>query len=79
MAEAKENPTYKLELASSPHVHSRWSTVQAMWLVVAALIPILITAVLFFGFYQLLIIMVSVGFCVGWVFIHFGVPLTERP
>ena len=65
MAEAKENPTYKLELASSPHVHSRWSTVQAMWLVVAALIPTLITAVLFFGFYQLIIIIVSVGFCLG--------------
>lgn len=65
MAEVKENPTYKLELASSPHVHSRWSTVQAMWLVVAALVPTLITAVLFFGFYQLLIIAVSVGFCLG--------------
>jgi len=65
MAETKENPIYKLELASSPHVHSRWSTIQAMWLVVAALIPTVITAVLFFGFYQLLIIFVSVGFCLG--------------
>jgi electron transport complex protein RnfD len=65
MAELKENPTYKLELASSPHVHSRWSTVQAMWLVVAALIPTIITSVIFFGFYQLLIIAVSVGFCLG--------------
>lgn len=65
MAETKENPTYKLELASSPHVHSRWSTAQAMWLVVAALVPTIITAILFFGFYQLLIISVSVGFCLG--------------
>lgn len=65
MSEAKENPTYKLELTSSPHIHSRWSTVQAMWLVVIALIPTIITAVIFFGFYQLLIIAVSVGFCLG--------------
>lgn len=65
MTEAKENPTYKLELTSSPHIHSRWSTVQAMWLVVIALIPTIITAVIFFGFYQLLIIAVSVGFCIG--------------
>jgi len=65
MAEIKENPSYKLELASSPHLHSRWSTVQAMWLVVAAIIPSLITAVIYFGFYQLVVIMVSVGFAVG--------------
>jgi len=65
METVTENPTYKLELASSPHVHSRWSTKQAMWLVVAALIPAVISAVLFFGFYQLLVIAVSVGFAVG--------------
>lgn len=65
MAETKENPIYKLELASSPHIHSRWSTVQAMWMVVIALIPSIISSVIFFGFYQLLIIFVSVGFCLG--------------
>lgn len=65
MPETKQNPTYKLELTSSPHIHSRWSTVQAMWLVVIALIPTVIAAVLFFGFYQLLIILVSVGFALG--------------
>lgn len=59
------NPTYKLELSSSPHVHSRWSTKQAMWLVVLALVPALISAVLFFGPYQLLIVLVSVVFAVG--------------
>lgn len=59
------NPTYKLELTSSPHVHSRWSTKQAMWLVVIALIPSLISALLFFGIQQLLVVLVSVGFCVG--------------
>lgn len=61
----RENPKYRLELVSSPHIHSRWSTVQAMWLVVGAAIPTLISAVIFFGFYQLLIIFVSVAFCVG--------------
>lgn len=58
-------PTYKLKLASSPHVHSRWSTQQAMWLVVIALLPTIISGVIFFGFSQLLVIGVSVGFCVG--------------
>lgn len=65
MSEAKDNPNYKLELSSSPHVHSRWSTIQAMWLVVIALIPIVITSVIFFGFNQLVIIFVSVGFALG--------------
>ncbi|MCF8242670.1 MAG: RnfABCDGE type electron transport complex subunit D [Melioribacteraceae bacterium] len=65
MAATTTNPTYKLDLTSSPHVHSRWSTKQAMWMVVFALIPSIISAVVFFGFYQLLIIAVSVGFAVG--------------
>lgn len=65
MTTITENPAYKLELASSPHVHSKWNTKTAMWMVVFALIPALISAVVFFGFYQLLIIAVSVGFCVG--------------
>ncbi len=65
MATIAENPTYKLELTSSPHVHSRWNTKQAMWLVVGALVPSIISAVVFFGLYQLLVIAVSVGFCVG--------------
>jgi len=65
MTTVTTNPTYKLELTSSPHVHSRWSTKQAMWLVVIALIPSLISAVLFFGMQQLLVVLVSVGFCVG--------------
>lgn len=65
MATTTANPTYKLELTSSPHLHSRWSTKQAMWMVVAALAPAIISAVVFFGFYQLVVIGVSVGFCVG--------------
>lgn len=65
MSSVTANPVYKLELTSSPHVHSRWSTKQAMWFVIYALIPAVISSVIFFGFYQLLIITVSVGFAVG--------------
>ncbi len=60
-----ENPTYKLDLTSSPHVHSRWSTKQAMWLVVIALIPSLISGLVFFGLYQLLIVAVSIAAAAG--------------
>lgn len=60
-----EEKTYKLELTTSPHTHSKWSTQKAMWLVVAAIIPSVVTGVIYFGFYQLLIIAVSIIFCVG--------------
>ncbi|MBU2492805.1 MAG: RnfABCDGE type electron transport complex subunit D [Bacteroidetes bacterium] len=61
MSTITANPVYKLELTSSPHVHSRWSTKQAMWMVVLALLPALISSVIFFGFYQLLVVSVSVA------------------
>jgi len=64
MLNISENPNYKLELASSPHIHSRWNTKQAMWMVVLALFPSLISAVVFFGISQLLVVSVSVAFCV---------------
>lgn len=65
MSTITANPVYKLELTSSPHVHSRWSTKQAMWMVVIALLPALISSVIFFGFYQLLVVSVSVASAVG--------------
>lgn len=65
MAETKQNPAFKLELTSSPHIHSRWTTKQAMWLVVIALIPTYFSAIIFFGIYQVLIIAVSIAFCIG--------------
>src|SRR4030042_3577626 len=65
MTTGTANPTYKLDLTSSPHLHSRWSAKQAMWLVITALIPTLISAVVFFGIGQLLIVVVSIGFCLG--------------
>lgn len=55
----------KLDLASSPHIHSKWSTKTSMWMVVAALIPAVISAVVFFGIYQLVVMAVAVGFAVG--------------
>jgi len=59
------SPNYRLELTSSPHLHSRWTTQKAMWMVVLALVPCLISASVFFGPYQLVIIAISVGFCMG--------------
>ena len=55
----------KLDLASSPHIHSRWSTKTSMWMVVAALVPSVISALVFFGVYQLVVMAVAVGFAVG--------------
>jgi len=52
----------KLEIARSPHVHSKWSTKQAMWLVIIALIPTIISSLLFFGISQFSIIATSVSF-----------------
>jgi len=60
-----ESPTYRLDLTSSPHVHSRWNTKQAMWLVVIALLPALISGIIYFGLYQLVIIGVSIVFSLG--------------
>lgn len=65
MSTLTENETWtakRLELATSPHLHSQWSTKKVMWFVTLALVPCIITAVLFFGFYQLLVIAVSVFF-----------------
>ncbi|MBR9978702.1 MAG: RnfABCDGE type electron transport complex subunit D [Bacteroidetes bacterium] len=55
----------ELLLSTSPHLHSRWTTKQVMWFVVLALLPCVISAVVFFGFYQLLVIAVAVIFAVG--------------
>ena len=55
----------KLDLTTSPHLHNRWTTKKVMWMVVAALAPSLLAAVLFFGIYQLFIITTAVVFAVG--------------
>ncbi len=55
----------ELLLSTSPHLQSRWTTKQIMWFVVLALVPSVISAVLFFGFAQLLVIATAVVFAVG--------------
>lgn len=55
----------RYDLTTSPHLHSQWSTQKVMWMVTAALVPCLISAVVFFGVYQLLVIAVSVAFASG--------------
>lgn len=65
MSTLTENDSWtakKLVLTTSPHLHSQWSTKKVMWFVTLALVPCIISAVLFFGFYQLLVIAISVFF-----------------
>ncbi|NUM72275.1 MAG: RnfABCDGE type electron transport complex subunit D [Ignavibacteriaceae bacterium] len=57
--------TLKLELSSTPHIHSFWDTQKAMWMVVLSLVPPLISGAIFFGPYQLLVVLTSVVFCIG--------------
>ncbi len=55
----------KLDFTTSPHLHSKWSTKKVMYMVLLSLLPSTIAAVLFFGFYQLLVIAVAVVFAGG--------------
>ncbi len=57
---SEENKQIRFDLTTSPHLHSNWSTRKVMWFVAAALMPSVFTALLFFGLYQLLIIVVAV-------------------
>lgn len=54
----------KLELASSPHIHSKWNTRNVMLSVIIALLPAMIAGIVVFGIYQLAIVAVSIIFCV---------------
>jgi Na+-translocating ferredoxin:NAD+ oxidoreductase subunit D len=54
-----------LVITSSPHMHSRWTTRQIMWFVVLSLLPCVISAVIYFGFTQLLLIATAVIFAAG--------------
>jgi electron transport complex protein RnfD len=53
------------DLTTSPHLHSKWSTSKVMWFVVAALVPSIATALAFFGWTQIFIIITAVAFAVG--------------
>jgi Na+-translocating ferredoxin:NAD+ oxidoreductase subunit D len=52
----------RLELTTSPHLTSKWTTKKVMWFVAAALLPAVISSLLFFGISQLLIIATAVFF-----------------
>ncbi len=53
-----------LNVSGSPHVHSGESVKRIMWDVNIALIPMLLTAILFFGFDALFVCLVSVVSCI---------------
>lgn len=55
----------KLVLSSSPHLSSPDSVRRIMYKVLLALIPAAIAGVWFFGFYALLVMLVTMLFCVG--------------
>lgn len=65
MATETATPDIKLEITSTPHVHGKWSTKKAMWMVVASLVPCVIAAAVFYGWYPLVMIAVSIGAAVG--------------
>lgn len=50
----------QLELSTSPHRHSRWSTTRVMWTVVLALLPCLAAGLYFFGVRQLAVVAAAV-------------------
>jgi len=54
----------RLKLGSSPHIKSAFSTQKAMIYVILALVPCIISSIIFFGFYQIVIILTSVVFAV---------------
>lgn len=57
---SKPEATRRLELVTSPHLHTHWSTRKVMWFVALALIPCTLSALVFFGLSQLSVIVVSV-------------------
>lgn len=57
--------TIQFDLTTSPHLHSGWNTKRVMWFVSLALLPCIISAVFYFGVYQLLILAVAIFFAAG--------------
>lgn len=60
MDEIKKEPKNKLIANTSPHIFKDITTQKIMWFVAVALLPIVISAVSFFGWKALLLIIVSV-------------------
>ena len=55
----------QFDLTTSPHLHSAWTTQKVMWYVVAALVPTIAAALIFFGWQQIFIMITAVVFAVG--------------
>ncbi|QQS36196.1 MAG: RnfABCDGE type electron transport complex subunit D [Ignavibacteriales bacterium] len=55
----------QFDLTTSPHLHSKWTTQKVMWYVVAALVPSVAAALIFFGWQQIFIMITAVVFSVG--------------
>lgn len=51
----------KTILTSTPHVHSKLSVQKAMWLVVISLLPPLVMGVIYFGLYQLVVVLAALA------------------
>lgn len=59
----------RLRLESSPHIKSAFTTSKAMYCVIIALVPCVVSAIVFFGFYQLVVILTCVLFAVATEYI----------
>lgn len=51
----------KTILTSTPHVHSKLSAQKAMWIVVISLLPPLVMGVIYFGLYQLVVVLAALA------------------
>lgn len=54
-----------LYITSSPHLHQKWSTAKVMWFVNLALLPCIVSSLVFFGWKQIFIILIAVTFSLG--------------
>ena len=63
--ETKPKKVIQFDLTTSPHIHSGWTTKKVMWLVLLSLIPCIVSALIFFGINQLLILAVAMFFTAG--------------
>jgi electron transport complex protein RnfD len=65
LAQTETKQKVYFDLTTSPHLHSGWSTSKVMWFVNLALVPSIAAALIFFGIYQILILLTAVVFAVG--------------
>ena len=60
----------QLQMSVSPHITAKATTKSIMAEVVIALVPALIAAIVFYGFYSLFIVLLSVGACILGEFLY---------